>query len=206
MNTNWDADDQDNIDQYTALCKAHGHSHLSLDWGSVSSQEKRFKILSQIGIKNNDSVLDVGCGLGDFYGWAHDNGLNRIEYKGIDITPALIDAAREKYPKADFQVMNILDTSWTTTAHYVIASGIFAKRKHDALSFATAMITRLYETASKGIAFNSLSTLSTELSEGDTAFDPYEIAEFCRTLSPWVVLRMDYHPHDFTIYIKRDQP
>jgi ubiquinone/menaquinone biosynthesis C-methylase UbiE len=38
----------------------------SLGWGSDYSQQKRFDILLDIGLDINDSVLDVGCGYGDF--------------------------------------------------------------------------------------------------------------------------------------------
>jgi hypothetical protein len=38
----------------------------SLGWGSDYSQKKRFDILLDIGVDINDSVLDVGCGYGDF--------------------------------------------------------------------------------------------------------------------------------------------
>ena len=36
-------------------------------WGSVDSQEKRFRVLMEIGDLDNNSILDVGCGLGAFF-------------------------------------------------------------------------------------------------------------------------------------------
>ena len=38
-----------------------------IGWGSKSSQNLRFKILSNKFNLNNKSILDLGCGYGDFY-------------------------------------------------------------------------------------------------------------------------------------------
>jgi len=47
-------------------------------------QTERFKNLLEIGVKNNDSVLDFSCGLGDLYSYTKDIRLN-INYIGVDI-------------------------------------------------------------------------------------------------------------------------
>lgn len=201
----WHEDDAYNIQQYTKLVDAHGLTHQSLDWGSETSQHKRFKILAEIGLMHNDSVLDIGCGLGDLFGWLKDNSYESIQYKGIDITEALINQARVKYPNAVFEAVNVLDGVYNAESDYVFASGVFAKRNTDTTNFAKAMIEKMYRLARKGVAFNSLSAFSENLSADDNPLHPYEVLDFCRTLSPWAILRMDYHPHDFTIYIKREQ-
>jgi hypothetical protein len=41
---------------------------------------------------------------------------------------------------------------------------------------------------------------------GEFYADPVEIVRFCRSLTPWVVLRHDYLAHDFTVYLYRDRP
>jgi SAM-dependent methyltransferase len=201
----WAEDNDANIRKYTELCNQFGDDHRALDWGSRESQHKRFRILSEIGVSGGDSILDVGCGLGDYYAWAGSNALADISYKGVDITPALIDAARQKYPKAQFDVSNILETKSDAVCDYAMASGIFAKRKADPFEFACAMIVKMCEISRKGVAFNSLNALTMEPSVEDTMLDPYEMLTFCRTISPWVTLRMDYHPNDFTIYVRRTQ-
>jgi hypothetical protein len=56
----------------------------------------------------------------------------------------------------------------------------------------------------KGIAFNCLSTWGAA-DDGGSEYreDPLRCLAFCRTLSPYVVLRHDYHPGDFTLYLRR---
>jgi len=38
-------------------------------WGGEESQKQRFDVLLSIGDLNGKSVLDVGCGFGDLYGY-----------------------------------------------------------------------------------------------------------------------------------------
>ena len=47
----------------------HNDGYKALGWGSIDSQYKRFEVLSKINNLNGSSILDVGCGLGDFYLW-----------------------------------------------------------------------------------------------------------------------------------------
>ena len=43
-----------------------------------------FDVLTQIGIVDGSSVLDVGCGFADYFDYANELGIN-IHYTGIDI-------------------------------------------------------------------------------------------------------------------------
>lgn len=91
-----------NITFYSALVEKYGINVKSLDWGSRESQELRFKILSQLTDLNAKSILDVGCGLGDLYGWLEKNNI-KTNYKGIDITPKMIEKAKERFINTDFE-------------------------------------------------------------------------------------------------------
>jgi len=48
-------------------------------------------------VKENDQVLDVGCGEGRLI-----QGLKAKDYTGIDLSPALLEIARKRYPKRRF--------------------------------------------------------------------------------------------------------
>ncbi|CDN13322.1 hypothetical protein RintRC_4207 [Richelia intracellularis] len=54
------------------------------------------------------------------------------------------------------------------------------------------------------MAFNSLSSWGTQKESGEFYADPLATVKFCRTLTPWVILRHDYMQHDFTIYMYRE--
>ena len=55
-------------------------------------------------LNGSETVLDVGCGLGDFYRWLNTKH-NNINYTGIDITTSMIDIA-----KSGFNTMLIRQT------------------------------------------------------------------------------------------------
>jgi hypothetical protein len=51
------------------------------------------------------------------------------------------------------------------------------------------------------LAFNSLSNWANDQEANEFYADPVQVLNFCRELTPWVVLRHDYHPRDFTVYM-----
>ena len=84
------------IDYFKNLVLLHGEDIRSLDWGGRSSQSQRFKVLYDVGINLESSVLDVGCGHGDFYGYLIRKGFCG-NYSGVDLTPEMIVIAKNKY-------------------------------------------------------------------------------------------------------------
>jgi 2-polyprenyl-3-methyl-5-hydroxy-6-metoxy-1,4-benzoquinol methylase len=202
----WQQDDEQNIKYYTERVSTYGHTFLSLDWGSRETQELRFSILSQVGQLNGARVLDVGCGFGDFYRWLMESGIN-VHYTGIDITPNMVEIAQTLFPETRIELKNLLnleaDKNDSFFFDFVFASGIFTHRQRNALDFFKEMITKMFSQCTTGLAFNSLSTWSSKKEVGEFYADPVETLKFCRTLTPWVVLRHDYLEHDFTIYLYR---
>jgi hypothetical protein len=63
------------------------------------------------------------------------------------------------------------------------------------------LIERMYDLATKAVAFNSLSAWATDQEASEFYADPLRVVEFCRRLTPRVVLRHDYHSRDFTVYL-----
>lgn len=202
----WQEDDEQNIRHFTNLVAKYGIDSRSLDWGSRESQQLRFSVLAEIGKLNGTNVLDVGCGLGDFFGWLQQSQIN-VEYNGIDITPQMVELALERFPNTSFQLRNLLFSEQSKTSHYdfVFASGIFTYRQVAPLKFIEAIVSKMFSLCSKGAAFNFLSAWADRKEPGEFYADPLATVEFCRTLTPWVVLRHDYMPHDFTIYMYKEQ-
>src|SRR5690606_5888643 len=129
INKSFENDDRLTVDYFTDLIEKHGVDYKALDWGSQAGQIERFRILSEIGITESDSVLDVGCGQGDYYQWLKKN-INIKKYKGIDITEAMLDIAKKRFPEADFELNNANLYSDSEKWDFVVASGIFYLRQH----------------------------------------------------------------------------
>ena len=196
-------DDERTICLYESLLKEHGETYRALDWGSRKSQQKRFQILADIGISAGDHILDVGCGLADFNAWLLDHRPG-VKYSGIDITPGMVSTARARFTNANILNGTIFDQDLLHDSFdYLVASGIFFLRKDNPKKYMESTIFQMYQFSRKGIAFNSLSAWMQERKDDEFYAVPAEIMEFCKSLSPFVVLRHDYHPGDFTVYVYR---
>lgn len=194
-------DDHSNIKLYQSLLAQHGDSFRSLDWGSRESQIKRFEILADIGISAGDSVLDVGCGLADFNDWLQQNRPG-VDYSGIDITPEMVTRASLRFPDVDFSNATIFDLDiGNRSFDYLVASGIFVFRKEIPEGYLFSTIQKMFSLCKKGVAFNSLSLWASKKTNEEFYADPLRIINFMRTFTSRVVLRHDYHPADFTVYL-----
>ena len=63
----WQQDDARNVNLYSRLANEHGFDPRALNWGSRESQNLRFAVFAQVGRLDGASILDVGCGQGDFF-------------------------------------------------------------------------------------------------------------------------------------------
>ena len=187
---------------YDALVARHGLSHKALDWGSRDSQELRFSVLAAIADLRGRSVLDVGCGLADFCEFLRARGIE-VDYTGVDLSPAMVAKAAERFPGVRLVAGNILECELPAQGYdYVLASGIFTfLRGAEAEATAWRLIERLHGLARRACGFNSLSTWARERDPGEFQLDPAATLARCRELGEGVVLRHDYLAHDFTVYL-----
>ena len=198
-------DDERNGKLYTDLLRTHGDSHKALNWRSEEAQRTRFMILAEIGIAETSSVLDVGCGIGDFLAYLRSRGY-RGAYCGIDLASAMVGRAKERFPDASFNVANLLDDQCGTDGDFdfVVASGIFYRRSEEPFLYLSLIVRRMFDLCRVGTAFNSLSTYADQPGQqGEFRADPLEVLDACRRMTPFVALCHDYHLGDFSIYMRR---
>lgn len=202
----WNEEDRQTASFYSGLLQQHGNDARALNWGSRESQAVRFAALCGIGSLDGCSVLDVGCGLGDMWAWLRQQRTS-ARYIGIDISPEMISRARSLHPDAAFEVAAATDQAFPQPGafDYVFASGIFYLRKANPEAYLEQAVSRMFNACRKGIAFNSLSLWAPKRDPDEFYADPCSTLEVCRRITRWVTLRHDYHPGDFTIYMRRDK-
>jgi hypothetical protein len=180
---------------------------VSVLWkGCRKSQRIRFEILTEIGSLIQKDVLDVGCGFGDFYGYICERGINLKRFLGVDLLRPMVKIAEETYPKhAEFEVRDILKNPPKTKFDYVFASGIFALKSPNWEKYTHAMLIQMFELCTVGMGVNFLSSFTPyELDKISHYVNPTDMLKFiCKNLSSKVVLRHDYKPNDFTIFVYR---
>lgn len=183
---------------FLPLLEAHGSSSLAVGYKHAGNHIARYQILLGIDDVAEASILDVGCGVGHFAKWLSEHGY-RGDYKGVDLMPEMVDRAREQNPGKAFEVCDITQAPANLSADFVMASGIF--HMGDA-ALMKEMLTAMFARCRIGVAFNSLSAWDGVDEQGDFyCADPLEIIDFCRTLTPNIIFRHDYLPHDFTVFL-----
>jgi SAM-dependent methyltransferase len=190
---------------YEERVARHGHSPLACDYGHPASQLAKFAALAGVCDHAGRSVLDVGCGFGD-YGQFLQARYPGCRYTGIDITGNMIERGKSAYPQLDLRVGNLFDHGFAPGQYDIVsANGIFYLLGERAESLMMEAIAILFSLASRAVAFNSLSTWAPDRDPAEFHADPLRVADHCRRLTPWVVMRHDYHPRDFSIYLYKNQ-
>ncbi len=170
-----------------------------LGWSSWEAQQTRFAAFLDLGPFDGKSVLDVGCGVGDLYGYLTRQGF-RISYTGCDLVARnCLDGAR-LHPAATFLAADVLETTAAEAFDYVVASGIFTFTGDDWHETVGATLRRMFELCRVGFAANFLSSYSPCRIDKLFYADPAEILGMCQPLTNSFKLRHDYMENDFTIF------
>lgn len=200
---NWQ-ENKDKIESYYKdLINQYGHDPRACDYGHANSQKIKFNVLSDVCDLSSKSVLDVGCGFADYAIFLKEKFAN-VNYEGVDLSPDMIQKATGLHPDLKLRTLDILKDD-VSRYDLVTANGIFYLLKDNPCATMRMLISRMYELCNKAIAFNSLSNWCLDQEQNEFYADPLETLKFCKTITPWVTLRHDYHPRDFTIYMYRNR-
>jgi SAM-dependent methyltransferase len=192
---------QDEVAHFFRLhLQIHGPNWRGLGWQSRHNQERRFAVLLEVGPVSGTRVLDVGCGVGDLYGYMLRKGI-RAQYTGVDILPEMVAHARERYPDAQFEVGDALQGLGPERFDYVLCSGAFNVNFGSNQTAVQKILPELLACSTRGVAINFLSTRARERDTILYNYDPEAMLAFCRTLTPHVRLVEGYLSNDFTLYL-----
>lgn len=114
------------VEYFRKHLQEHGTGARGMDWKDRESQYLRFQVISKyIDTRSRASVLDVGCGSGEFLAFARENNLD-IDYLGIDICPDMVEACRQRFGGDSTFCGDATDMCKNGKKYdYVIASGTF---------------------------------------------------------------------------------
>ncbi len=189
---------------YDGRVAEFGHDPRACDYGRAESQQRKFRVLAEATDYTDASVLDVGCGFADYAEFLAAR-FPGVRYSGVDLSPAMIARARTARPGVDVRVANILEEPAEPTHDIVSANGIFYLLGAEAPALMRRLVAAMFARCRRGVVFNSLSTWASVHEPGEFYADPADTVRWCREISPWVRLRHDYLPHDFTVYLSRER-
>ena len=150
-----DPADKERVNQYyNDGLKKYGYDINALASGTEERRRIRFQVLCEVGLTPGCSVLDLGCGFGDFYGYLRGRGIS-VQYVGYDINPNLIAVAKQIYPDAEFYVKDIQIDSFDQF-DYIVSTSAFNHplTGQDQYQFAQDIFTICYNHARRGVAID----------------------------------------------------
>ena len=193
--------------RYREQYARHGYAPEALGW-TKGKQPIRFEVLTAPFEVEGKSILDVGCGFGDL-NQALRGRARRYRYLGLDVTEELIAEARVRYQGAAirFRTGDFLDCDLGSRFDVVVGSGIFNINLDSGRNeaFVEATLARAFALCRDGIAFDFLSD-QVDFRHRDTFHSsPTRVLEFAYGLSRNVLLRNDYMPFEFSVFVFKDE-
>ena len=178
---------------YEKSIKKFGVSALGVHWNSKYTQYKRFEIITQLIKKDikTSSIVDVGCGFGEYYNYLRINHKIPYSFLGIDCEQPMINICKKRFPNLKFYTRNIL-TDKLTCADYYTCSGALNILEYDEIEI---FIKKCFETSTKGFIFNFLKNLTFN------NIKKYEIINICKKHTQNLIIKENYLDNDFTIFM-----
>jgi len=138
---------------YKNAIKKHGLTPAGVCWLSYAHQQIRFEMICELLPESlrEMSIVDAGCGFGDFYTYLQNNDNLPQQYTGIDAVDTMCHIAKEK------TAQEIIHADITNTqppvSDFVICSGAMnVLTPFETVQF----IQNCYKAAKKGFVFNVL--------------------------------------------------
>jgi SAM-dependent methyltransferase len=193
------------VNRYRERLEAHGAGPQALATGNAERRAIRFGVLADLGDLKGCTILDIGCGLADFYAYLREQGVN-VHYTGYDITPEFVAESARRYPEATFEVRDVQTDGIPREFDYVVSSQTFNNRlAHDDNRLVMQEVLRLaYRAALRGVAFDMITDHVDFREDRLFYYSPEEMFRFAKSLTKRVQLRHDYPLYEFALYLYPD--
>lgn len=180
---------------YKKAYEKYGMSSQGLHWGSKNRQYLRFEILTDLINKdlNNATIIDVGCGFGDYINYLEKNDIKIKSYLGIDCEGFMINLCTKKYKEYKFERIDITKDI-IPNYDYLICSG--ALNILDKIEFYKA-IENCFKASVKGFAFNFLTK------DSFNTPSQKEVIDFCKNITSNINIKENYLENDCSILLTK---
>jgi len=194
---------------YAGRIAEFGSMAQGVDWKDETSQQLRHtQFLRLLERDYKASILDYGCGYGDFLSFLRSNGYSG-QYWGFDIAAEMLHAAKRLHGESS-NTHWIGDTRSHSSTDFTVASGVFNVKRQ--FSFAAwndyvwSTVDEMDKISKKGFGFNMLSLHSDpEKRRGDLFYaDPIVfLKKLVKLYGRKVALLQDYGLYEFTAIVRK---
>ena len=212
----------DTIERYRNRYQKFGYDARSLGWSNAEQQHYRFAQTLGASVElSGRSILDIGCGFGDYRDFLAREAQAIRSYQGWDVNPDLVAEAtkrhagddRSSFAVRDFLADNLNEaTKVGPVANVGVMLGVLnfnLSGKIDNYTYSELALRRAWELVDHVLIVDFLSTLCTPDYPAESAVfyhDPVSMLKLAFSLSPHVTLKHNYCPipqREFMLFIER---
>lgn len=186
---------RNNHEFYKYAIKKYGISAKGVHWNSKYSQYKRFEVLTsfiKVKIKYS-TIVDAGCGFGEYYNYLFDNNLEPKSYIGLDCEEDMISLASKRFIDTKFYVKNILENKLPIADYYICSGAMNILEEKEVFIF----IKNCFEVSKIAFIFNFL------INDPLTKVHIDDVLNYCKKLSLEIQIKENYLDNDISILMKR---
>jgi SAM-dependent methyltransferase len=178
---------------YAESIKEFGISAQGVHWNNKYSQYKRFEIITKLIKKNikSSSLVDVGCGFGEYYNYLLNNNRVPKRYIGIDCEENMINISKKRFSSQEFYRQDILKDKLIQADYYISSGALNILTLEEIKIF----IKRCFDISNKGFIFNFLKNLTFN------NIKQYEILDICSSFASTTTIKENYLENDFTVFM-----
>lgn len=181
--------------------------YAKLGWESRQAHHGRFEILLDNLSLENKKILDVGCGLGNLYGYLIERGVS-AHYTGVDLLQTMVDLAVQKYPDGRFLCLDLFQGDFFAPNSFdvIFASGIFNLNLGNNEEFLSNAMKKFFCLSKEVVCFNMLHIGSPEPEDKYFYIHPDRAVEIVRNSVSQPVdicLYEKYLSNDFTLICRK---
>lgn len=186
---------------YLSALKAHGMSPKGVHWHSKESQYKRFETLLSL-LKEDittKSIVDAGCGFGDFFYFLQESHAMPKSYTGIDAIAAMCAIAKEQTQSAILH-LDILKHPLPQADYYFCSGAMNILTSYESFLF----IKNSFMACNEAFFFNVLH--GTKESKTYNYMTKERLEEIAKELGAWhVEFREGYLEGDISVGFYKNQ-
>lgn len=202
------------LQPYRDAIRRYGAGFRATLWANRDYQRVRFDMIASTLDLRGRTVVDAGCGAGDFARFLLDRGVEYARYVGVDAVEPQIEEARARHlPRAEFKVGDLVkDPTVFREARpdVVVISGTLNTMRE---AVARGLVLKAFAAATEAVAFNFLSDRphrkfprSARRLSPAKRFRTVAWVDWALKQTPRVAFRQDYlDGHDATIVLWRGE-
>jgi SAM-dependent methyltransferase len=173
-----------------------------LEWAHRRTQRLRFEAFLLEHDLDGKRVLDLGCGLADFYAHLQHRGI-RADYNGFDLSPEMIRLCRARFPDVPFESGDFLRYRPPARFDYTVSFGIHNIRVPGGKAILEATTRHQFALATVAAHVSVLSDRAPHSTPHLQSWHAEEVLGMALAITPHVVLRHDYLHNDLAVTLYR---